>query len=466
MLIKHSIIYFFSKGLPAIINFFGIIIYTRIVSPDDYGIYSLTIVYVGLFNAITFQWIRSSLLRFWQSENILKQKLQATIVFTYTLIMIINLIIMVALINLNITRMSFLIGAFLLLLFQSWFELNLTLLRAKLLPKLFGYVTLVKTIFAFLFSLLLIYLGFTETGLVFGLALGFFIGCLLTIYQWKSINIKSVELNLIKEIFKFGVPVSMSISFGILVFGTDRIILSINRGLSDAGVYSVSFDFTQQTILLIMSVINLAAYPLALKTFELKGENEAKKQLDKNFNLMIIVSIPATIGLLILSDQVVNLFFGEEFREIGKLILPLISIAAFLNGIKSYYFDLAFQLKQKTYLQIYPIMIAVLLNLCLNLVFIPKWGVVGAAYTSIISYFLALIISVVLGRRIIKMPIDLVMLIKVIFSTVLMSIIIKFLNINLFLSIVSGVISYFTILYLINDKKNVNNIIKKILWRK
>src|SRR5690606_23666827 len=133
---------------------------------------------------------------------------------------------------------------------------------------------------------------------------------------------------------------------------------------------------------------------------------------------------------------VVNLFFGEEFREIGKLILPLISIAAFLNGIKSYYFDLAFQLKQKTYLQIYPIMIAVLLNLCLNLVFIPKWGVVGAAYTSIISYFLALIISVVLGRRIIKMPIDLVMLIKVIFSTVLMSIIIKFLNINLFLSIV------------------------------
>src|SRR5690606_33652902 len=64
MLLRHSALYLLARGVPGLVNFFAIAIYTRMLSPEEYGRYALVVAGVGLFNVIFFQWLRLSLLRF------------------------------------------------------------------------------------------------------------------------------------------------------------------------------------------------------------------------------------------------------------------------------------------------------------------------------------------------------------------------------------------------------------------
>ena len=64
MLLKHSAQYLMARGLPGIVNFLAIALYTRMLSPDDYGRYALVVATVGLFNVFFFQWLRLALGRF------------------------------------------------------------------------------------------------------------------------------------------------------------------------------------------------------------------------------------------------------------------------------------------------------------------------------------------------------------------------------------------------------------------
>ncbi len=93
---------------------------------------------------------------------------------------------------------------------------------------------------------------------------------------------------------------------------------------------------------------------------------------------------------------------GIEYRATAKLILPLIAIASLLLGLKAYHFDLAFHLGGWTLGQAWGLLAAAGVNLALNLVLIPRYGVAGAAWATIFAYALALAMSVLLGRRTFK----------------------------------------------------------------
>ena len=50
MLLRHSALYLLARGVPGLVNFFAIAIYTRMLSPEEYGRYALVVAGVGLFN--------------------------------------------------------------------------------------------------------------------------------------------------------------------------------------------------------------------------------------------------------------------------------------------------------------------------------------------------------------------------------------------------------------------------------
>jgi len=64
VLVRHSFIYALARGVPGIVNFLAIVIYTRMMTPGEYGQYALVIAAVGLIDSVLFQWIRLGLLRF------------------------------------------------------------------------------------------------------------------------------------------------------------------------------------------------------------------------------------------------------------------------------------------------------------------------------------------------------------------------------------------------------------------
>ena len=155
---------------------------------------------------------------------------------------------------------------------------------------------------------------------------------------------------------------------------------------------------------MLLTIINTAAYPLAVNAMVQGGKDAARKQLEQNGQLIIAAAFTGCAGLIALNPYLVNIMIGEEFRAASLAILPWVAAAAAIAGIKAYHFDLAFQLSYKSYWLAFNGGIAAIINIVLNLILIPSFGIVGAAWATLTSYVIAAITSAWLGSRLNLMP--------------------------------------------------------------
>src|SRR5258708_6937431 len=76
--LSHTAIYLVARGLPGIMGFLAIPLFTHLLSRDVYGKYALVVATAGLVNAILFQWIRLSLVRYLHAHKEDPDKLKST----------------------------------------------------------------------------------------------------------------------------------------------------------------------------------------------------------------------------------------------------------------------------------------------------------------------------------------------------------------------------------------------------
>jgi len=152
--------------------------------------------------------------------------------------------------------------------------------------------------------------------------------------------------------------------------------------------------------------VNLAAYPLAIRAYDAGGTEGALAQLRQNGTFLLAIALPATLGIIVLAAPVADVLLGQEYRAAARVILPWIALAAFFAGLKGYLFDMAFQLSKRSGLMMWSVGAAAVCNVLLNFWWIPVFGVIGAAWASAVSYAVALVICVILGRQLIPIQLD------------------------------------------------------------
>lgn len=425
MLLKHSLLYLFARGIPGIINFLAIAVYTRLLTPDEYGRYALVIAWVGLGNAVIFQWLRLSLLRYLPAFQEERETFLSTVLVAFF-----GLALVIAAPGLLLaafwpdpTLRSIVALGVILLLAQAWHELNLELLRSQLEPLRYGVISLVKALISLGLGWFLAIHGTGAWGLLIGLIIGLTISTVDPIRrEWAKINPRWYDRKALRLIKGYGIPLTATFALNFVIGSSDRIILGLLKGSEAAGLYAVGYDVAQQSLGVLMMVVNLAAYPLAVQKLERDGDKAAKAQLSQNLTFLSAVVVPATVGMIILSKDIAFVFMGEHFRSAGVAIMPLVAIGILISGIKSYYFDLAFQLGGKTMPQVWASFGAAVVNIALNLLWIPWLGVIGAAHATIASFAIALAFSWFLGKGIFRLPNPSFEIAKAGFATLVMSI--------------------------------------------
>jgi O-antigen/teichoic acid export membrane protein len=143
---------------------------------------------------------------------------------------------------------------------------------------------------------------------------------------------------------------------------------------------------------------------LAVRSLETKGEEAAREGLRQGGLLLLAIAVPAATGLALCAPNIAEMLLGTAFRQTGAEVVPWIALAALLNGIKAYYFDLGFQLGRYTMGLVYIAAAAAGVNLALNFWWIPSLGLMGAVYATVVACALALCLSWWLGRRAFRVP--------------------------------------------------------------
>jgi O-antigen/teichoic acid export membrane protein len=404
--LTHTGIYLVARGLPGLVAFLAIPIFSRLLDPVEYGRYALVLVSVNLLNALLFQWVRLSLVRYLPVYREDEARFKSTLLTT-SLLMVAALGAIAAflcLLPFGREMRGYVVPCWIMLAAQAAFELSSEFARADLRPWQVMRLQLVRSASTVILGVVLVWAGLGWWGPVGG-TIG---GMLLALIVLSRGECLGVRLRIDREIFdriaKYGIPLSMTVALLVVVAGSDRFLIAWFLGEAKAGVYSVAVDFTSQTLTLLLMVVNMAMFPLAVRALEHEGVDAARKQMSYNASLLLAIGVPCVAGFALLAPGIAHLFIGRDFRVEAANIIPLIALGAFLAGLKAYHFDAAFQFADRTLYQVWIILAAAVLNVVFNLIAIPRWGINGSAVASVAAYVLSIGLTAWIGRRSFPLP--------------------------------------------------------------
>jgi len=411
MLARHTFVYFLSHGVPGLVSFMAVSIYSHMLAPSEYGLYALVLVASGFINSVLFQWLRLSLLRFLPGcqDDDERTSMLGTVLFGFLLLVggtgILSLL---GYFTIGAGRGIglFWVLATLIGWSQAWLELNLTLLRSRLSPVSYGMLSFSKAVLSLAAGVTLAALHYGAYGLLAGMMFGMLVPLLVPSWRfWREpLKRMSVDGALMKSMLAYGLPLTLTFALGVVIHYTDRVVLGYFLGPDATGIYSLAYDFSENTLMTVMMVVNLSAFPLLMRTFEQDGREAAKRQMKQNFVLLTALSLPVAVGIISLAPNISGVLFGHDFEESAAVIIPIITAAAWLRGMKSFYLDISFQFGRKTLKQIIPAALAAVINVVLNLILVPLWGIQGSIAATLAAYSAASAVTWNIGRKLFPMP--------------------------------------------------------------
>lgn len=399
--------YTIANGLPALLNFGGMVALTHLLSPSEYGTYALVVASVAVVNAIGFQWLRSGARRFLAAGEHTRPLVLPTLGIAYAVIftLVAGLIaIGVSMFRSHATIDFLLIGGCLLLA-QAWYELNIEIVLAEINPRRYGFAALTRSVTAVCLSLTLAYAGWGAVGALTGAIVGFSLpGVALSWIYWRGLGRLVPSKQLARSLVDYGAPLTASYALQFVMDSADRLLLGWLATTAAVGIYAVAYDLAQQTLNFLMVAINLAAFPMAVRALENEGVDAARAELRTQVVLLALLALPGAIGLSLLAPQIGATLLGQSFSAASAGLVPVIVVGAICCGFKAFYFDLAFQLAKQTRPLIWIGLVGATLNTVLNLLWIPTRGPAGAALASSVTFVIVMLGSMGLGRRFFALP--------------------------------------------------------------
>lgn len=407
MLLRYTIIYGIGRGIPGIVNFLTIAIYTRLLQPEDYGHYALMVASVGLWNTVLFEWLRLGLLRLFPAHSERPQILLATLLGGFAVIALAaaGATGLAAALIPDTAFVQFMILGLALLCAQAWFELNLELVRSQLAAVRYAQITAWRAIVALTSGILFIQAGLGATGALLGMLLALVVSVIPFMREaWRGVRPRQLDQLLLGELVAYGLPLTASLALNFVVSSSDRFLINWLLGPDATGIYAAGYDVVWHSLTLLMMTVNLAGYPIAIRALERDGVTAARAQVRQNFTLLVAIAAPAGIGIAICAPAIGGLVLGAAYRDAAIGLLPWVALGAVIARFKSYYVDLSFHLGRKTIGQVWVMLSAAGVNVVLNLWWIPVFGVHGAIYATIVAYAMAFGLGVRAGRRVFPLP--------------------------------------------------------------
>ena len=200
------------------------------------------------------------------------------------------------------------------------------------------------------------------------------------LYRRYKLNIKiSYDRVLFRHMLPIVIPFALAGIFGRVYSYIDSVLLSKLAGNIAVGLYSVPHKIANAFQFIPLAVV-AAFYPRFSEYFI-----HDRKKLDYAFHqgikYLALVALPVSVGIYIIADPLVHAFFSTEY--VGSILALKIFMIGLFFGFVNLFFGALFNACNRQVFQTILIAIVMVLNIILNIVLIPRYGVYGAAFASI-----------------------------------------------------------------------------------
>lgn len=394
---KDTLIYGTNTIIGRFINFLFVPLYTNIFAPAEFGIVANIYAYIAILNVFFTIGMESGFFRFASTLEVGDSKENFSHPFLGILIN-----------SLVLGSILFLFSKNLSWLFQVP-ENRSVILKYTAFILFFDAISIVP--FAYLrlahkpvkfVSIKLINIGINVT-LNFVLILGFrwgiesifisnVVASVVTFILLTPIVIKNLTLKFNKQLFsellRFSLPyIPAGISSNIIQVISRPMLYLLTNDYSEVGIFQANYKLGI-FMMLFVSMFEFAWRPFFMQNFQ---EPDAKKIFSKVLTLFTLAEAVLFIILTLFIDDIVKIKFFNKGYLIGKAywsglnIVPIILFAYLIYGIYINLMPGIYIMKKTKYLSLITV-VAALVNVLLNLLLIPFFGIFGSAIASLFSY--------------------------------------------------------------------------------
>jgi len=385
-ILRHSRNYLSADLAVKAIGFISIPIFTRLLTEEEYGIISTFYAYVPIILVLLSLNTYNSVGRYYYEKKEDLPNFLGSYIILLTLIVLFTSTFYFAFHGIFFPLIKMPYPLPILIVFVCIFNIVYSIYLQTLYPQrkskrvafvsiVYGYTTLFMAI---IFTIILKnnkYLGRIFASIIVGL--------LSSIYfiSYLRKNLKfSFNKNHVKYILAYSIPlIPYSLSEQILS-QFDRIMINSAIGAQPVGFYSIGYNIGM-LLLLIISSVYLSFTPDFFRLIDEKNHLRLNTIAKRMFSIILIFGF-----LLILFGENILVFLADPKFYPGKSVIMPVVIGYIFYGMFIYY-SIYVNYSKKMILLAYSTLISGILNIILNSIFIPKYGYIGAAYTTTISYF-------------------------------------------------------------------------------
>ena len=273
------------------------------------------------------------------------------------------------------------------IIFQALMVLNSKAVRSLRLIRTFAFIQLLPSLSKLIIIIPITLFFFHQDNPIYAMLASIAITALIGIWimdrVFKKISSKNILYPVtIKEILNISLPMFMTSTMGFVIGQTGIIMLGIFRPEAEVGYYSIAVKISTLT-LFVISAINTIAAPKFSELYHGEKIDELLYVARKSAKLIFWTTIPILLLLILAGKSILSLLFGPEFT-IAYWAMVFLALGQFVNscsGSTEIFMNMTGG--QNIFKNI--IFISMVVNIGMNFVLIPQYGMFGAAITGMVT---------------------------------------------------------------------------------
>lgn len=392
-LLSHSMIYSLTWVSGSAASILLLPVYTRYLTTSDYGILEILSYTNDIFRIIIISGINIGLARFYYGEKdeearkIVISTGTAFVAFSgfagfgigwlfnselallilgdssYTYFITLSLAILVADLVITISQMYFVVS------------------KRPVIFIVYSLGRLLLSICVNLYFIVVLELG--PVGMLYGNIVSCSIAAVVMTAHSLAINGIRINKDLLKRMLKFGFPMIPAMLCATAMHNADRFLIRGFASLASVGIYSLGYKFPYMLNALILESFNRAWTGSTM--YEIAGQADAKYQYARVASYFMMFYVFAQFCLSVFSISIIKLFAAPDYFSAHKVI-PLVALGLSFHAFYTF-FNMGAFLKDKTWLLNAAYAPAALINIIGNILLLPKYGFMAAAWMTVVTYF-------------------------------------------------------------------------------
>ena len=217
---------------------------------------------------------------------------------------------------------------------------------------------------------------------------------------FKYLNLKSFNKKLLKTMLIYSIPLIPNGLMWWVMNVSDRYILTYFLGFDATGIYSVSYKFP--SLITLMNSIFFMAWQLsAMQEYGKEGYDNFYKNI---FGVLSSFLLLITAVVLLILKPLMSVFVADAFYESWKYV-PLLLVGTVFQAFSSF-FGTNYTASKKTKGAFTTSVYGAIVNIGINLLLIPIWGIQAAAFSTMLAYLTMWLLRLFDTKKFVKIKID------------------------------------------------------------